>query len=414
MSDNMDIPQILNEFRQAFMSNYSLLITTRSGETAHVIPSYLELGSNQVPEIAFYPVNNYTTAYKLGTNEIISAKADPAYIVPDEIQNNKAYWDSKFFAYQGSESQQVPLQKGSESAFASSYAPPAQTPQFQHTPIQGNVEKKKMGKYSWAIPLISVGAALVIGSVIVLPAIFHTSEKDTAGSDYPGSSISASPPEDESDSDYSGDFDYSKYITGKNESLLIKDTPKLTDYDHVKLREPLYKSDEKNKPGVTKEDTLPEGWDISSYDNSGSFPLPANMHGYSTDKTFFSNNTCSVTIAQGILSKEKIKSLGNSDSEATKKLMKELVPDAKLNDETAKILIKGTLTQYVEAYEFSYKNLSGKTVNYDLRVFTGNGTVLITANDCGWKFKDYADNGFIIQALTFPDTPNEEEIQPEK
>lgn len=405
----MDIPQILAEFRQAFMSNYSLLITTQSGETAHVIPSHLGVGSAQLPEITFYPVNNYTSAYKLGVNEIIFAKADPTYIVPVEIQNNKNYWDSKFFAYQDPGNHSIPLQKNSESTSGQTNF--SQTPQY---PTQRSVEKKTVGKYSWAIPLISVGAALLVGAVIVLPAISYNSEKDTAGSDYPGSSASSSPSEDTSDSDYSSDFDYSKYITGKDESLLIKDSPKLTDYDHVKLRAPLYRSDEKDKAGVTAEDTLPEGWDISSYDNSGSFPLPSKMYGYSTDKTFYSNDTCNLTVAQGILSKEKIKSLGSTDSEATKNLMKELVPNAQLNDETARIIIKGTLNQYVEAYEFSYKNLSGETVNYDLRVFTGNGTVLIMANDCGWKFKDYSDKGFAIQVLTFPDKPNEEEIQPEK
>ena len=408
MSDTMNIPEILAEFRQAFMSNYSLAITTQSGETAHVIPSRLEMGPNQIPEITFYPVNNYTTAYKLGINEVISAKADPVYIVPNDIQNNKGYWDSKFFAYEAPSQPVASLTKASGVANSTTSSSFTENTYYQSAPA---VPKKvKVGKFNWFIPVISCLAAVAIGAVIILPAVFSTPEKDKASDDgyYPASSPSASPSEDDS-----GDIDYQKYITTKNESLLIKDTPKLTDYDHVKLRDPLYKSDEK-QAGIMEEDKMPAGWDISSYDNSGSFPLPAKLNGYSTDKVFYTNGTCSLTSTQGILSKEKIKSLGSTDSEATKALMKELIPDAKLNDETAKFSIKGTQTQYVEAYEFTYKNLSGKNVDYALRVFTGNGTVLVVANDCGWKVSDLPDENFIIQILMFPDTPNKDEIQPEK
>ena len=207
-------------------------------------------------------------------------------------------------------------------------------------------------------------------------------------------------------------------VTSNPVQIPMSETPKVTDYDQISLSTPLYpREDAEEKDYLEEEDLMPEGFEIVYDAGSSSIPVPSIKNdpngifeGINTNS--YKSSRCDIIVSESILSKTKIKELGSTDDEVTRALMHELVATTEgVEPTTVKVYDTGSKTAYIELYEFTYTDLSGKEVKYAMRAFANNGHVYLAANDCGWETQSLADHDFWMEFFIYPYYPEDDARQ---
>ena len=453
-----DINSHLVELRRAFSNNKGLLLTRDSGIQEKVFPIFLGLDSQGTPSLKYRLVEASSDTVETPLSSITAVVIEPNLDVPSEISTTQEYWQSKFFSFsaanntpnvsyapdlspQADESnQEVDLsnpnqqQKLSTEQQAQDQDPTPVNDVGPHLLNQSEPEENLLSHeaqipYSYAeLPSKKKKNKTIVISIVVTSVLVLGGTTVLAGGVFSGSSsigdwMSGSPSSSEQEYEkwseearaWQVSDEYMKQVSRDNDKFLMSESLKLTDYDHFSWSWPLHSFDE-NEDYLDSSDKMPEGWEVEySAENITEIPLlsmendPKGIY----DSLSYKSEQGDILAGTALLSKSKIKELGKTDDEVTRAIMVELTSSTKgIEPKLIKVYdSRLSAEEYVEFYEFTYTDTTGKEIHYAIRAFQNSGKVLFLANNVGWPTESLVDNGFTFSLFIFPAYPLDDDRQ---
>jgi hypothetical protein len=421
-----DTNSLVINLRLAFSHNKGLLLTGSDGIKKQVFPLFLGLNSEHNPSLKYIPLDASSEPLEILLKDITAVTMEPSLNVPSEISSAQGYWESRFFSYSPSATDlasQLKHEKEASPYNANTAGLLVDSIQNNQLPREGQIPyshaeitaKKKKNK-TVVISAVVTGFLVLGGTAGIASGVFVNSNA-TANL---GGEATNSPEEDyekwsaESQTWQSSD-EYTEQVSGTTRKFLIAESPKLTDYDHFSWNWPLYSFDG-TEDYLDASDRIPEGWNVD-YSTDKAAMIPALSVGNDPQGTYdnlsYKSEQGDILVGSAILSKSKMEELGKTDDEVTRSIMVGLTSSAKgIEPKLIKVYDSSLSPEdYVEFYEFTYADSTGKEIHYAVRAFQSNGKVLVLANNLGWPTENMVDNGFTFSLFIFPAYPMDEERQ---